>query len=95
MATDVAPARALMVMHAKDNVAVCLRPMQAGEAVELTRNGKTLSIKLRDAVPVGHKIALSPVACGQPIVKYGEIIGRATRDIAAGQHVHDHNISDY
>jgi altronate dehydratase small subunit len=95
MANDVAPARALMVMHAKDNVAVCLRPMQAGEGVELVHNEKTLSLKIRDAVPVGHKVALSPVASGQPIVKYGEVIGRATRDIAAGQHVHDHNISDY
>ncbi len=84
-----------MVMHAKDNVAVCLRPMKKGEVVELAHNGKTTSLEIRDAVPLGHKVALSALASGQPIVKYGEIIGRATRDIAAGEHVHTQNISDY
>jgi altronate dehydratase len=95
MAQDVKLARALMVMHAKDNVAVCLRPIEGGEEVELVHDGRTTSIKVATAVPLGHKVALAPVASGQPIVKYGEVIGRATRDIATGQHVHDHNISDY
>ncbi len=42
-------------------------------------------------VPFGHKVALRPIAAGEPVVKYGIAIGRATRDIAAGEHVHVHN----
>ena len=95
MANEVTPSRALMVMDSKDNVAVCLRPMQPGEEVQLARDEKVVAIKMLEAVPVGHKVALSAVSAGQPIVKYGEVIGRATRNILAGQHVHDRNISDY
>lgn len=44
-------------------------------------------------VPFGHKVALRPIAAGEPVIKYGIPIGRATRDIAAGEHVHVHNCS--
>jgi altronate hydrolase len=42
-------------------------------------------------VPTGHKIATAPIAKDQPIRRYNQIIGFATRDIAAGEHVHTHN----
>lgn len=42
-------------------------------------------------VPFGHKVALRPIAAGEPVIKYGIPIGRATRDIAAGDLVHVHN----
>jgi hypothetical protein len=95
MANGTAPARALMIMHEKDNVAVCLRPVTAGEALEASHGGKRIALTIPEEVPLGHKVALSAIAASQPIVKYGEIIGRATRDIGPGQHVHDHNISDF
>lgn len=44
------------------------------------------------AVPRGHKFALSAIAAGAPVIKYGLPIGHATRDIAAGEHVHTHNM---
>lgn len=87
--------RVLMIMHPADNVAVCLRPLKAGEIIPVIHTGKTLSLEVRGAVPLGHKVALSPVARGQKVIKYGETIGRALKDIAAGEHVHDHNIADY
>jgi altronate hydrolase len=43
-------------------------------------------------IPAGHKVAVKPVAQGQPVRRYGQIIGFATTDIAPGQHVHVHNI---
>jgi len=95
MANGAAPARALMIMHAKDNVAVCLRPVPAGEDIEVSHREKSILLRMIQAVPLGHKVALAAIAAGQPIIKYGEIIGRATQDIQAGQHVHDHNISDF
>lgn len=39
----------------------------------------------------GHKIARAAIAHGQPILKFGQVIGHATSDIAAGDHVHSHN----
>ena len=49
-----------------------------------------------DAVPLGHKIAARGIAAGERIIKYGAPIGSATLAIAAGEHVHTHNVkSDY
>jgi altronate dehydratase small subunit len=50
-------------------------------------------VTLRTAVPFGHKVALRDLAPDAPVIKYGETIGRATRAIAAGEHVHVHNIA--
>ena len=47
---------------------------------------------VRAQVPAGHKIAAAPIARGEPVVKYGAVIGFAGRDIAAGEHVHTHNL---
>lgn len=44
-------------------------------------------------IPIGHKIAAARIAAGEEIIKYGHIIGRATRDIAAGEWVHGHNMA--
>ena len=95
MTSGGAHSRALMIMHPQDNVGVCLRPLEAGEEIQVTQNGKNLSLKIAEPVPLGHKVSLCPIASGQAVTKYGEIIGRATKDILTGQHVHDHNISDY
>lgn len=95
MTSDVELSRSLMMMHPEDNVAVCLRALVVGEEIQVTLNDKPLSVKVLESVPLGHKVALSQIASGKPITKYGEIIGRATRDILVGQHVHSHNVSDY
>ena len=50
------------------------------------------SLTLADPIPFGHKFALRPIPAGGPVVKYGETVGLATEDIAAGQHVHVHNV---
>jgi len=85
----------LMVMNPDDNVAVCLRELKAGEEVNLSYNDKEHRIKIIAPIPLGHKVALKEVTKGQPIVKYGQIIGKAKSDITIGQHVHVHNVSDY
>ena len=95
MTTDVEVSRPLMIMHPRDNVAVCLRPLNKGEDIRLTDDGTIPPLRVVAAVPLGHKVALAQIPSGQPITKYGEIIGRATKDIMRGEHVHTHNISDY
>ncbi len=49
-------------------------------------------VTVRDSVPRGHKVAGQPVTSGDPVLKYGQVIGFATTDIAAGTHVHTHNV---
>lgn len=48
-------------------------------------------LEIAAGVPFGHKIAVRAIPRGEPVVKYGVAIGRAIRDIAAGEHVHVHN----
>ncbi|MGC8525330.1 MAG: UxaA family hydrolase [Acidibrevibacterium sp.] len=44
-----------------------------------------------ERIPAGHKVAIRAHAVGEPVRRYGQIIGFATRDIAPGQHVHTQN----
>lgn len=53
---------------------------------------ETITLQARDAVPLGHKIALRDIAAGETILKYGHDIGRAVADIGCGCHVHTHNL---
>ena len=48
-----------------------------------------------EKIPSGHKFALRDVGAGEPIIKYGEVIGRATADIAPGEWVHTHNLKSH
>ena len=82
-----------MVIDGKDNVAVAVEPIPKGTAVEL-RSGATGVIAQED-ITIYHKVAIRPIAEGEPVVKYGEHIGLAAADIAPGQHVHTHNVADH
>ena len=55
------------------------------------RAGET-PVKLAEAVPLGHKIAIKPIAKDEPVRKYGQIIGFASEAIPAGGWVHTHNL---
>jgi len=77
-------------VHAADNVAVVAADVRPGDVVRLD-DGREL--RAVDAIPRGSKVALGPIACGQPVVRYGEQIGEATKDIAAGEYVHSHNLA--
>jgi altronate hydrolase len=50
-------------------------------------------VTCRTHVPAGHKLATAPIRKGEPARKYNQIIGFATADIAAGEHVHTHNLA--
>lgn len=80
--------RRLLLLDPADNVLVARAPLPAGETV-LVEGDRML---LPAAIPLGHKAARRLIREGDPIVKYGAPIGIATRDIAAGEHVHTHNV---
>ena len=79
---------AVLRIHPRDNVAVALSPVAAGERVRV--EGREVTA-LED-IPQGHKLALAPIAAGGEVIKYGCPIGRAKRDIAPGAWVHSHNL---
>jgi len=78
-----------LVISAQDNVATALEPLERGTTVRV--GAETVSVI--DPIPRGHKLALRAIARGDAVVKYGSPIGVASADIAAGAHVHTHNLA--
>ena len=76
----------LVILSPEDNVAVARAQIAPG--AELGRHG----VVAREMVPQGHKIALKPIARGDVVRKYGQVIGYASCDIEAGAHVHTQNV---
>jgi altronate dehydratase small subunit len=80
-----------IVLHPNDNVATLIDTGRAAEPVQLTGESSS-RIELRADVPFGHKCAIRLIGKGAEILKYGQVIGRATSDIRAGDHVHVQNV---
>ncbi|REF37874.1 UxaA family hydrolase [Thermasporomyces composti] len=74
-------------LHADDNVVIAMRDIEPG-TYQLPGGG---TLDVTDVIPRGHKLAVTPVAEGQPVRKYGQVIGFAKEAIAPGRHVHTHN----
>lgn len=81
-----------MMIDAKDNVAVAIEPIAKGDTVTYLCNGEEKQLTAQTDIIIYHKLAVRDIACGEPIVKYGEHIGVAICDIGAGEHVHEHNV---
>ena len=75
-----------IILADTDNVAVACQPIVINE---ILAGGTTA----QEVIPQGHKVAIADIKTGDVVVKYGQVIGRATQDIAIGNHVHSHNLS--
>jgi altronate hydrolase len=78
-------ANSAILLHPADSVAIARVPLRAGQSVQ--------DITLLSDIPAGHKIAIREISLGQPVYRYGNLIGFATAAIHPGQHVHTHNLS--
>lgn len=78
----------LLQLSLDDDVAVAMQDLSRGE----TYSVEGADILMENDIPFGHKAALRAIKAGEDIRKYGAPIGRATRDIATGEHVHVHNM---
>jgi len=74
-------------LNENDNVVVARAELLPGASIE---GG---NVTARSAIPAGHKVATAPIAQGQPVRKYNQIIGFASQAIEPGQHVHSHNMA--
>ena len=73
-------------LNPADNIVIALRDLGSGSTVP------DVAATLAGPVSRGHKIAARAVAQGENVIRYGQIIGVATRPIAAGEHIHTHNL---
>jgi len=73
-------------IHPADDVVIARRQLVSGTV--LPGEGVTAS----GLIPPGHKVAVRAIAAGAPVRRYNQIIGIAKQSIAAGQHVHTHNL---
>jgi len=74
-------------LNANDDVLIAMQELRAGTEVPEER------LTMADTVPAGHKIAARDIAAGEPVRRYNQIIGFATRAIPRGGHIHLHNLS--
>lgn len=75
-------------LNPNDDVVIAKAPLLPKSV--LTGDGDDITVS--QMIPPGHKIAIRPIAKDQPVHRYGQIIGFASQDIAAGQHVHTQNL---
>lgn len=81
-----------LMMDSKDNVVTCVRDIKAGETVKYRNGDQMCEITAKEDIPFSHKISLKDLAFGEKVFKYGELIGKTTREILAGCLVDHTNI---
>jgi altronate dehydratase small subunit len=82
-----------LVIDPRDDVAVALVDLPAGESCTLRVGDETRrTVEIKVDIPFGHKFALRRIERGEDVLKYGEVIGEATAAIEVGEWVHVHNL---
>jgi altronate hydrolase len=71
-------------LHPQDDVLIARTQLVSGTVAE--------GIAIKGLIPAGHKIAVHAIAAGSPMRRYNQVIGFASKPIAAGEHVHTHNL---
>lgn len=80
----------LIHLHPEDNICIASRDLQKSESLSL-QNGE---MKVARDIGIGHKVARQAIGTGEPVRKYGQVIGFATEPIAEGDWVHSHNLTN-
>ncbi|HEY3742500.1 MAG TPA: altronate dehydratase family protein, partial [Bryobacteraceae bacterium] len=83
------PETAAIRLNPADNVAIARVPLSRGQQVRICAE----DISVAEPIPVGHKVAIQAIRAGGAVIRYGAFIGKASRDIARGAHVHSHNLA--
>lgn len=79
-----------VLIDQSDNVATLTSAAEPGSLIQLDDESE---VAAAEAIPNGHKVALVAIEAGEPIRKYGQVIGVASKPIQAGSHVHTHNLT--
>lgn len=81
-----------VLINKEDNVATATKDLAQGEKVIVQSENSTLEVEVKEPIMFGHKFSMKDINKGDNIVKYGEVIGIATKYIANYEHVHVHNV---
>jgi len=81
-----------ILIDKKDNVATALCQLVKGDSIPVAVEDRSVGVVLLQDISFGHKFALTDIQQGDAIIKYGEVIGLATKPIRQGEHVHVHNV---
>jgi altronate dehydratase small subunit len=81
-----------LIMHSDDNVATLVEEVEGGEEVSAEIGSEKRTLRAKEKIPFGFKIALADISQGGTVVKYGELIGKASAPISRGELVHVHNV---
>lgn len=79
---------AVILLHPRDNVGIARVSLSSGRQVEVN----DITVLTKQAIAAGHKIAARAIKAGEPVYRYGNVIGFATRSIEPGEHVHLQNL---
>ncbi|GAB4114113.1 MAG: UxaA family hydrolase [Candidatus Caldatribacteriota bacterium] len=84
-----------IIVNNKDNVCTLVEPASKGTIVNC-RNAYDLKgeikIRAKEDIPIFHKMAIKKIAINTEVIKYGQVIGIAKKDIYKGEYVHIHNV---
>lgn len=81
-----------LLMDSSDNVVTCVREVKQGESIVYKQGDKLCTLIAKEDIPYCHKAALTDIALGSDIIKYGESLGKATANITKGCWVAEHNL---
>ncbi len=81
-----------IILHPTDNTAVAVTGLPEGKELDLKAGSELRHVKLVEPITYQHKFCVAPIKKGEKVLKYGQVIGVATADIRAGEHVHIHNM---
>lgn len=81
-----------IMLNVQDNVVTVVYEAKAGQEVHYFKGSELCSVTAAEDIPACHKIAVAPIAKGEHVIKYGEIIGGAQADIPVGCWVSHLNI---
>jgi altronate dehydratase small subunit len=84
--------RNAILIHHADNVVTATEPLDPGGIARYLKDGKAVEITVTEPIPKFHKIAVIEIPESNHVIKYGQVIGVAVKNIPKGSHVHDHNI---
>jgi altronate hydrolase len=90
---DSIPQENVLLLHPDDDVAIAKADLPSGKKLLAHSPRSAAPFQTQQPIPSGHKVALHAVAASQPVRRYGQVIGFATQPIAAGEHVHTHNLA--
>ena len=78
----------LIQLHSSDNIAIASRDLASNARIRVGQ----VDITVVEPIQLGHKVAIRPIDFGEPVLKFGQCIGFATKSIATGCWIHSHNL---